>query len=84
VKAEVRCQSLYSMSQIKRQLTDPINLRRIKKTFTNFLEEVYFLTQKPKNAIELDPQLWAIFSEHYTQEFVELTKLLNKGYAHVR
>jgi hypothetical protein len=44
MKAEVRCQSLYSMGQIKRQLTDPVNLRSIKKTFTNFLEEVLLIT----------------------------------------
>jgi len=39
-QAEVRCQSLYSVAQIQRQLVDPINLRSIKKTFTKFLDEV--------------------------------------------
>ncbi len=39
-EAEVRCQSLFSIGQIKRQLLDDINLRFIKKTFIKFLEEV--------------------------------------------
>jgi hypothetical protein len=51
--------------------------------FSPFCAQVYFLTQKPKNAIELDPQLWTIFSEHYTKEFIDLTNLLNQGY-HIR
>ena len=40
--------------------------------------------QKPKNAIELDPQLWTIFSEHYTKELIDLTNLLNQQSLHIQ
>ena len=71
-EAEIKCQSLYSINDIYRALSDPDNLWEIKMHFIDFLHEVYFETEK-KLSMEGDPNIWKIIRV-FNDDIVNLLK----------
>lgn len=73
-EAEIKCQSLYSINDVYRQLADPHNLKEIKIHFIDFLYEVYFETEKRLVDIEGDPWLWKVMAI-FCADMEELDKI---------
>ena len=70
-EAEIKCQSIFSLNDVIRQLIDPDNLHEIKMNFLNFLFEVYFETERKLQNVENNPSLVKLFSS-FIQEIYHL------------